>query len=187
MIYIKQVAVYNACAVFLQRMPTCLLSMFCALANVKSMHIHQSAAQRGTSHRRRLKPVHVHTIESWLFSNGQLEKRLWLQVNSGDLFIYISKPDQDVGSKVSQALRQGAAAVMSSEPFEADEEVQVPVLLVPDCLQAQQHLGAAFYDRPSLKMNVVGVTGMQTLYSLIALCVMCIVSCSRHDRYAAII
>ena len=94
-----------------------------------------------------------------------------MQVKAGDIFIYISKAEQDVWGQVKEALQRGAAAVMSSEPFEVDEDTELPpVLLVPDCLQAQQQLGAAFYDRPSLRMNTVAVTGMPSSTCLAQLC-----------------
>lgn len=89
-----------------------------------------------------------------------LQPMLAVQVKPGDLFIYISEPEQDVWGRVKEALERGAAAIMSSELFEADDDLEVPVLLVPDCLQAQQQLGAAFYDMPSLKMNTVAVAGV---------------------------
>ena len=79
------------------------------------------------------------------------------------MFIYTSRPDQDVAAEVALALQLGAAAIMSSEPFESEEDVQVPVLLVPDALQAQQRVAAAFYELPSIRMNVVGVTGLLLL------------------------
>lgn len=82
------------------------------------------------------------------------------QVEAGDLFICIPEPELDVGEEVAEALHKGAAAVMTVEAFETDEDVEVPVMLVEDCLQAQQLLGAAFYDYPSKQMNVVAVTGM---------------------------
>lgn len=85
------------------------------------------------------------------------------QVKPGDLFICIPEPDVDVGEEVAEALHQGAAAVMTVEAFETDEDVEVPVMLVEACLQAQQFLGAAFYDYPSTKMNVVAVTGMHNV------------------------
>ena len=85
---------------------------------------------------------------------------LIVQVKPGDLFIYISKPEQDVWGKVREALERGAAAIMVSELFEADDDMEEPVLVVTDCLQAQQRLGSAFYDRPSLKMNTVAVAGV---------------------------
>ena len=60
---------------------------------------------------------------------------------------------------VHEALQRGASAVIAGDVFEAEEDLEVPVVLLPDCLDAQQRLAIAFYDNPSTKMTVVGVTG----------------------------
>jgi len=80
-------------------------------------------------------------------------------VHAGDLYIHITKPDEDVWGCVHEALQRGTAAVIAGEVFEAEEDLEVPVMLLPDCLDAQQRLAIAFYDNPSTKMTVVGVTG----------------------------
>ena len=89
-----------------------------------------------------------------------LAYKQFAQVIPGDLFICIPEPDLEVGEEVAEALQRGAAAVMTVDTFETDEDVEVPVMLVDDCSKAQQLLGAAFYDYPSEKMKVVAVTGM---------------------------
>ena len=81
------------------------------------------------------------------------------QVQEGDLYIHIAKPDEDIWGCVHEALQRGAAALIASEAFEAEEDMEVPVMLLPDCLDAQQRLAIAFFDNPSTKMTVVGVTG----------------------------
>ena len=81
------------------------------------------------------------------------------QVQGGDLYIHIAKPDEDAWGCVHEALQRGAAAVIASEAFEAEEDMEVPVMLLPDCLDAQQRLAIAYFDNPSTKMTVVGVTG----------------------------
>ena len=83
----------------------------------------------------------------------------YAQVQQGDLYIHIAKPDEDIWGCVHEALQRGAAALIASEAFEAEEDLEVPVMLLPDCLDAQQRLAIAFYDNPSTKMTVVGVTG----------------------------
>ncbi|KAL0055346.1 hypothetical protein WJX82_010861 [Trebouxia sp. C0006] len=81
------------------------------------------------------------------------------KVQAGDLYIHITKPDEDVWGCVHEALQRGASAVIAGDVFEAEEDLEVPVMLLPDCLDAQQRLAIAFYDNPSTKMTVVGVTG----------------------------
>ena len=63
-----------------------------------------------------------------------------------------------------EALQRGATAIIASEAFEAEEDLEVPVMLLPDCLNAQQRLAIAFYDNPSTKMTVVGVTGKRSSF-----------------------
>lgn len=75
------------------------------------------------------------------------------------MYIHISKPEEDVWGCVHEALQRGAAAVIAGEAFEAEEDIEVPVMLLPDCLDAQQRLAIGFYENPSTKMTVVGVTG----------------------------
>ena len=81
------------------------------------------------------------------------------QVQEGDMYVHIAKPEEDTWGCVHEALQRGAAAVIASEAFEAEEDMEVPVMLLPDCLDAQQRLAIAFFDNPSTKMTVVGVTG----------------------------
>ena len=89
------------------------------------------------------------------------------QVQAGDLYIHIAKPSEEVWGCVHEALQRGASAVICSEAFEAEEDLEVPVMLLPDCLDAQQRLAIAFYDNPSTKMTVVGVTGNFSCLSFI--------------------
>ena len=60
-----------------------------------------------------------------------------------------------------QAVDLGAVAVLSQEPIvqEDDSPAEGPIVLVPDLQQAASQLAIAFYDNPSSKMNVIGVTG----------------------------
>lgn len=80
-------------------------------------------------------------------------------MQQGDLYIHTAQPGEDIWGCVHEALQRGAAAIIASEAFEAEEDLEVPVMLLPDCLDAQQRLAIAFYDNPSTKMTVVGVTG----------------------------
>ena len=63
------------------------------------------------------------------------------------------------GDLVNFAVEEGAAAVMAGTMFETDEDIEVPVVVVPDCEDAQQRLAVAFYDDPSAQMKMVGITG----------------------------
>ena len=81
------------------------------------------------------------------------------------------------GGLVNFAVEEGAAAVMAGAMFETDEDIEVPIVVVPDCEDAQQRLAIAFYDNPSARMKMVGITGHLFLN---ALCV--VMHCLHFDR-----
>lgn len=55
-----------------------------------------------------------------------------------------------------QALEMGAVGVISQIELEGAD---VPVIVVPDSDDALSRLAEAFYNFPSKKMTVVGITG----------------------------
>ena len=65
-----------------------------------------------------------------------------------------------------QAIENGAAAFLGPETETSGEPgsspLSVPVIQLPDPWEALGRLGAAFYNEPSQKMTVVGVTGQQS-------------------------
>lgn len=84
---------------------------------------------------------------------------------------------------VHEALQRGASAVIAGDIFEAEEDLEVPVMLLPDCLAAQQRLAIAFYDNPSTKMTVVGVTGKPLIVHVTGWPITCMIHRARlHDK-----
>ncbi len=79
------------------------------------------------------------------------------KVKKGDLFVAIPGHDSDGHRFIPDAVRQGAAAVVSSQPL--SRSVSVPHLLVEDSRQTLADLSARFYQDPSMKLTVIGVTG----------------------------
>ncbi len=80
------------------------------------------------------------------------------QVGPGALFVALEGSRADGHRYVEAAAQAGAAAVLVNRdrlPFEVD----CPVLSAEDTRQILGRVGAAFYDSPSDKMRVVGVTG----------------------------
>ena len=62
-----------------------------------------------------------------------------------------------------QAIENGAAAFLGPETDRASSSesssLSIPVIQLPDPWEALGRLGAAFYNEPSQKMTVVGITG----------------------------
>ncbi|MCL4508854.1 MAG: UDP-N-acetylmuramoyl-L-alanyl-D-glutamate--2,6-diaminopimelate ligase, partial [Chloroflexi bacterium] len=78
-------------------------------------------------------------------------------LNQGDLFIAVREARRDGHEFIPDALARGAAAIVVERP--PAQEVSCPVLTVPHSKEALAHLAAAFYDYPSHKLRLVGVTG----------------------------
>lgn len=88
------------------------------------------------------------------------------QVQPGDLFVAMpgipvpGKTPLDGHDYVPMALEKGAAAVaIAGDRAAAFERLSAPQLLLPDPRAALGALSAAFFDEPSEKLFVAGVTG----------------------------
>ena len=79
------------------------------------------------------------------------------QVKPGDLFICISGLNSDGHRFVPQAIEKGAAAILAEHQLEVPEGVAVAV--VPDTRAAMPLTAAAFYQYPSRRLRLIGVTG----------------------------
>lgn len=77
------------------------------------------------------------------------------KVKPGDLFICITGLSSDGHDYARQALERGAAALV----VERDVEVEIPKLFVKDTRFAMSVLSCHFFDYPSHKMKLIGVTG----------------------------
>jgi len=79
------------------------------------------------------------------------------KVRKGDLFVAVRGVKHDGHQHIAQALRNGAAAVVAEElSWEPSSETAV---LVPHTRRALPVLSANFYDHPSRRLCLVGVTG----------------------------
>jgi UDP-N-acetylmuramoyl-L-alanyl-D-glutamate--2,6-diaminopimelate ligase len=78
------------------------------------------------------------------------------QVQAGTLFVAVPGSRADGASYVDEAIRRGAAAVVSAKPIAG---CPVPVVVTPQPREALADLAARFYGFPTSKLNVVGVTG----------------------------
>jgi len=79
------------------------------------------------------------------------------QVKPGGLFVAIKGLKVDGHDFISHALDQGAAALVMEKPMTAP--CTVPVIRVNQPRKALALLGASFYDNPSSKLHLTGITG----------------------------
>lgn len=80
------------------------------------------------------------------------------EVKAGSMFIAVRGVAVDAHQFIPQVAQQGAAAVVCEQlPEQIDSNVAYVV--VPDSTIALAHLASAWYDNPSQKLKLVGVTG----------------------------
>ncbi len=77
----------------------------------------------------------------------------------GALFVAVRGFHSDGHRFISQALAQGAVAVVAEEGKPVDAPPDALVIRVPDSRKALAKLAAKFYGYPSTKLAVVGITG----------------------------
>lgn len=77
------------------------------------------------------------------------------KVNPGDVFVCISGFKEDGHKYAEGAVAAGAVAVVA----ERDLSLPVPVVTVDDCRDALAYASDMFYDHPSKKFRLIGVTG----------------------------
>lgn len=77
------------------------------------------------------------------------------KVTTGSLFICIKGFTVDGHDFAVAAVTQGAAAVVAEKPL----SLSVPVIVVEDTRRAMAILADAFYDQPSHKLHMIGITG----------------------------
>lgn len=77
------------------------------------------------------------------------------RVEPGNLFVAITGLEQDGMKFVLDAVQHGAVAVMG----EGRGNFPVPFVSVPDARRALADISAAFFDFPSRKLELIGITG----------------------------
>ncbi len=78
------------------------------------------------------------------------------QVKPGDVFVAIPGFKTDGAKFALEAVKAGAVAIVSESPT---ENIKCPQIVVPGARQALAVLSNRFYDFPSRKLKVIGVTG----------------------------
>lgn len=104
-------------------------------------------------------------VFEYLRSNKQL-KQMRIdsrQIQPGDIFIAIPGLTTDGRKFIPQAIANGAALIISEENSRAEnsgaQHSSVPTLEVKDLAQNLPALAAHYYDDPSQRLKVIGVTG----------------------------
>ena len=77
-------------------------------------------------------------------------------LEAGDVFIAVRGFESDGHRYLTQAEKAGALALVVEEEKEG---LSIPQIKVPDARLAQSLLAAAFYDHPSRKLRLCGITG----------------------------
>ena len=77
------------------------------------------------------------------------------KVKNGSLFICIEGYTVDGHNYISQAIANGAVAIVVEKEIEAD----IPVIKVRSTMRAMAVLSNAFYANPTSKMHMIGITG----------------------------
>src|SRR5438067_826117 len=78
------------------------------------------------------------------------------RVENGTLFVAIRGEKADGHDFISQAINQGAAAIVGER---AEPNENVTTILVPDSRYALADLAAEFFHRSALHLKMAGVTG----------------------------
>ena len=81
------------------------------------------------------------------------------QASSGSLFVAVRGFHSDGHQFIPQAVRQGAAAVVAEENAVIEALPDTPVIRVADSRKALALLAARFYNYPSRRLKLIGVTG----------------------------
>ena len=82
-------------------------------------------------------------------------------LEAGDLFFAYPGEKQDGRNFINEAISKGASAIVcEAEDFNLySQQVNFPVILIPDLRFKIGYIAAKFYDYPSKKMHVIGITG----------------------------
>jgi len=81
------------------------------------------------------------------------------KASPGAVFVAVRGFHSDGHQFIPQAVRQGAAAVVSEENVRIEALPDTPVIRVPDSRRALARLASRFYEYPSRRLALAGITG----------------------------
>ncbi len=79
------------------------------------------------------------------------------RVKSGYIFVAIKGHKTSGHYFIEKAIEHGAVAIISERVFSSN--TKIPQIIVHNSRRALSHLSCCFYENPSQKINVVGITG----------------------------
>jgi len=79
------------------------------------------------------------------------------EVTNGDIFVCLSGKHTDGNLFINEAVSKGAVAIVTQK--EPQEKVSCPVIIVSDVNSALAKISSNFYEHPSKKVLLIGVTG----------------------------
>lgn len=100
-----------------------------------------------------LLPIPINEAINPLITNIATDSR---QIKLNGLFICINGYTVDGHDYINQAIENGAVAILAERPF---PDCPVPIIIVSDTKRLAGQVANRFYNQPSQKMRVYGVTG----------------------------
>jgi UDP-N-acetylmuramoyl-L-alanyl-D-glutamate--2,6-diaminopimelate ligase len=79
------------------------------------------------------------------------------EVKPGYCFVAITGLNNDGNKYITEAVKKGAIVIFTEKESESKEKV--PIIRVKDARQTLSQLAASFYNYPSKKLDLIGVTG----------------------------
>ena len=80
-----------------------------------------------------------------------------VNISPGELYIAIKGSNFDGHDFISEAIQNGAAAVVAHKDY--IEKLPIPLIKVKNTRKKVSQIAAEFYNHPTKRMNVVGITG----------------------------
>ncbi len=80
------------------------------------------------------------------------------EISEGDIFVCLKGAHTDGTLYIEEAIRNGAKAIITQKDIPADK-YDVPIIVVKDANSALAKVSANFFDHPSKKLLLIGVTG----------------------------
>jgi UDP-N-acetylmuramoyl-L-alanyl-D-glutamate--2,6-diaminopimelate ligase len=81
------------------------------------------------------------------------------KVKPGALFVAVRGFHSDGHQFISEAVQRGATAIVVEDGVAVNNPEAIPVVLVQDSRKALARLAAVFYDHPSRRIKLIGITG----------------------------
>lgn len=102
----------------------------------------------------------INTIKTTGSQNSEISSLIYdsRDVTEGSLFFALKGIHTDGHKFIEKAIKSGAKAIIHSDELSFYDE-SIDYVQVEDCRQAMSPLSSAYYDFPSNKLKVIGVTG----------------------------